>query len=371
MQGLCPVSLPTTWPVNFEERAKPLTGCYPALQSGIGTAITRKAQAGPGMITAGRISMRRVTVPLLAALALITTFGSSAAPVPALAAGRPHQAVRAAKVSNVPLLGVTASRTKQLKRDIAEFGQLPIIHVFSRRIPRSWRWGVLRAVKSAILISFNAPPSKIISGADNAALAHFFDTAPAGRLVYWNYFHEPENNIAKGQFTAAAFRAAWDHIDVIARAAHNPDLKATLILMAYDLRRGAHRDWKDYYPGNADVDVFGWDSYPRGSANGSRHPQATPPAVFLGPAIAVSKSMGKPFGFGEFGLNTTARRGPWLTSVGKYLLASGAAFATMFDGPAGRLKVTDGPSIAAWRAIVARSASASGKQRHDHFRITM
>lgn len=304
--------------------------------------------------------MRRVFVQLPAVLTLITAFGLSAVSVPALAAGGPKESVPAAKVSHVPLLGVTASGTAQLKQDTTEFGRLPIIHVFSHGIPGSWTSGVLGADKSAVLISFNAPPSKIISGADNAALAHFFDAAPAGRLVYWNYIHEPENNIAQGQFTAAAFKAAWDHIDVIARAAHNPDLKATLILMAYDLRPGAHRDWKNYYPGNADVDVFGWDSYPLGSAHGSTHPQLTPPAVFLGPAIAVSKSMGKPFGFGEFGLNTTAGRGQWLTSVGNYLLASGAAFATMFDGPAGKLKVTDGPSIAAWRAVVARSAASSG-----------
>ena len=44
-----------------------------------------------------------------------------------------------------------------------------------------------------------------------------------------------------------------------------------------------------------------------GSAT-NENPQLTPPADFMGPAIAASKSVGLPYGFAEFGLSTATGR---------------------------------------------------------------
>lgn len=46
--------------------------------------------------------------------------------------------------------------------------------------PNAWTTGLAAANKSAVIVSFNAQPTTILSGQDDAALSHFFDTAPAG-----------------------------------------------------------------------------------------------------------------------------------------------------------------------------------------------
>jgi hypothetical protein len=59
--------------------------------------------------------------------------------------------------------------------------------------------GLAGANKSAVIVSFKAQPQTVLSGADDAALAHFFTTAPTGHPIYWSYWHEPENDAAHGR----------------------------------------------------------------------------------------------------------------------------------------------------------------------------
>jgi hypothetical protein len=205
-------------------------------------------------------------------------------------------------------------------------------------------------------VSFKALPSKILSGADDGRLSHFFRTAPTGHLIYYSYYHEPENNIANGQFTARAYREAWAHIVRLARKVHNRDLRSTLILMAYDLRRCSHRDWRSYLPRGGVINTLGWDAYPAGDTH------LTAPAKFMGPAVAASEAAGLPFGFAEFGVTTQSGRGAWLRKVGRYIRNSGARFGTLFDSspPVPSMRLTNTGSIRAWEKVVTRSDIANG-----------
>ena len=53
-------------------------------------------------------------------------------------------------------------------------------------------------------------------------LEHFFDTAPTGHPIYYVYYHEPEDNIAHGEFTAADYKAAWAHVVALANQRTTP-----------------------------------------------------------------------------------------------------------------------------------------------------
>lgn len=154
------------------------------------------------------------------------------------------------------------------------------------------------------------------------------------------------------------YKAAWTRIVALAGRAGNPDLQSTLILTSYDLSPQSGRNWRDYLAGGGVISTLGWDAYPAGSVQ-DRNPQATPPADFMGPAVAASKSAGLPFGFAEFALATRNGRPGWLNDVGNYLASSGALFGTYFDsaGFAG-MQLTDSPSISAWRSVVARSGTS-------------
>ncbi len=260
--------------------------------------------------------------------------------------------------SSVPLLGSSVSNASQLSRNTSEFGRMDVVRVFYPGLPSAsaWTGGMAGANHSAVVVSFNAAPGQILSGADDGALSHFFATAPRTYPIYWSYFHEPEDNIARGEFTAAAYRAAWAHIVTLANRVNNPQLHSTLILMAYDVSKYSHRNWKDYLPAGNIISTIGWDAYP---ALGSK---ALPPSQFMAPAAAAAKAAGLSFGFAEFGMYTSAGRAQWLAQVGSWLMQSGAKFGTLFDSSAVQPPFTmnDSSSIAAWRGYVTASANGAG-----------
>jgi FlgD Ig-like domain len=298
---------------------------------------------------------RRVWV---VALGAVTALVAAAITLGGAFSGR-QNVVFAANSGSAPLMGASVPNLADLARDTAEFGQMGIYRVYYTGLPQAnaWTTGLPAANHSAVIVSFNALPSAILSGADDSVLSHFFDTAPTGHAIYYSYIHEPEEHITDGQFTAAAYRAAWAHIVALANEAHNPYLHSTLIMMAYDLRPASHRDWHDYLPSGGIISTIAWDAYPPG-AN-----QLTPPAQFLAPEVAASKASGIPFGFAEFGVTDLSGRPDWLKAVGNYLMSSGALFGTLFDSqPPGTpdLILTDSPSIDAWRSIVTESDIQNG-----------
>jgi hypothetical protein len=271
-----------------------------------------------------------------------------------------HAELTASSGATVPLLGSSVLSQPDLATDTADFGRMPIVRVYYPGLPspNAWTTGLPEANHSAVIVSFKALPTTILSGADDAALRHFFNSAPSGHPIYYSYYHEPEDNIAAGQFRLADYKAAWARVASIANAAHNPSLHSTLILMSWDLVIASHRHWKDYLPGGGIISTLGWDAYPVGSAT-NVHPQLTPPDGFMGPAIAASKSVGLPYGFPEFGLSTPQGRPGWLATVGNYIMKSGALFAAYFNGndQYPTLRLTDAASIAVWRGFVAESRS--------------
>jgi hypothetical protein len=280
-----------------------------------------------------------------------------------VAVSRQHSGLGLEKLASspVPLFGSSVTGAN-LAQTTAQFGRMPIDRVYYAGLPASnaWTGGLASANDSAVIVSFKALPADILSGADDAILSHFFDTAPAGHPIYFSYYHEPEDNIADGEFTAGDYKAAWARVVQLADAARNPDLHSTLILMEWDLQKASGRNWKDYLPGGGIISTLGWDAYSQGSAT-NVNPQPTPPADFMGPAIAASKSVGLPYGFAEFGLSTATGRSAWMTEVGNYLLTSGALFATVFNGAPQypTLQLTDQASQDVWRGFVTKSEAAT------------
>ena len=272
-----------------------------------------------------------------------------------------HTILTTSGATSVPLLGSSVNSHSDLRTFTANYGHMPIVRVYYSGLPESdaWTTGLPAANHSAVIVSFKALPSAILSGRDDAVLRHFFDTAPFGHPIYYTYFHEPEDNIEAGQFGLSGYKAAWAHVVKLAQGAHNPYLHSTLILMAWDLDPHSHRDWKNYLPPGGIISTLGWDAYPVGSAE-NHDPQLTPASQFLGPVIAASKSVHLPYGFAEFGLSTSRGRAAWLRSVGNYIMHSGALFATYFDGnhQYPTLRLTDAASIAVWRGFVAQSRAA-------------
>jgi hypothetical protein len=273
-------------------------------------------------------------------------------------AGGTHAPVKAAPSSGTKFGATVWPKTgeslpKAVARESADYGQLGVLRGFATGLPKGWA-NYTTSTNGDLVASFKAAPRDVLAGKVDAPLRAWFASAPTDRNVYWSYYHEPEDNIAKGEFTAADYRAAWVHLTALARST-NPRLHSTLVLMAWSVDPASGRNWRDYYAGNSTIDVLGWDAYNL-VANKGRYD--TPDHVF-GKSIAVSKSVGKPYGFAEFGSVIAAGdngtgRGAWLRSAGSYLRSSGSLWAAYFDAPVGgEFRFVDGPSAAAWRSVMA------------------
>lgn len=217
-----------------------------------------------------------------------------------------------------------------LAREDALFNGLEVVRVFNSGLPRAWP-GEPDPGSRPVIVSFKATPAQILAGQHDAALSRWFAGAPRNKVTWWSYFHEPEDDIQRGHFTAAQYRQAWQRIAGLADTAGNPQLRATLILMGWTLESSSGRNWRDYYPGPATIDVLGWDLYNLSWKNGNYRD----PVDNFDQVVAVSQAEGLPFGIAETGtpiLNgDAAGRAAWLQGAIEYLSTNGAQFVAYFD----------------------------------------
>lgn len=245
------------------------------------------------------------------------------------------------------------SNQQALERHDRMFNGLEVVRIFYPGLPANWP-GKVNTGNRPVIVSFKASPSEINSGSLDQRMRDWFRTAPRDRTIWWTYYHEPEDNIEAGEFTAATYRTAWQRLVRLADEAGNPNLQATLILMGWTLEPGSKRNWRDYYAGPEYIDVLGWDLYNLQWKKGTYKN----PAENFQKVIAVSQAEGKPFGIAETGTpllggDTGAQRAAWLRGTIEVLSRAGAQFIAYFhlDWPSAGIdyRLHDEPSRAVWR----------------------
>ncbi|PZS33618.1 MAG: hypothetical protein DLM59_06125 [Pseudonocardiales bacterium] len=242
-----------------------------------------------------------------------------------------------------------------LRRSESAYGHLGVIRYFDGNAPDSWPALTAKLKTHDAIVSWRIPPKDVLSGRYDTLIRDWFASAPTDRMTWYSYMHEPEDNIARGEFTAADYRAAFQHVTQLARSAANPKLRSTLILMCFTANPASGRNWRDYFAGSANVDVMGWDCYNHGNGAGG---YGTPANLFAN-AIADSRSVGLPWGIAELGSTLAGGdrgqgRAAWLTACARYLSSRGAAFVSYFDtnGAGTDYRLLDKPSRGAWHDVV-------------------
>jgi hypothetical protein len=240
------------------------------------------------------------------------------------------------------------------------FSDLPVVRVFNQGLPRDWTAKEIIEGRT-VVVSFKADPTDVVEGRHDAALRRWFASTPPNSDVYWTYFHEPEDDIERGDFTAEEFRDAWRHLRKLADETRRPNLHATLVLMGWSTNPKSGREWTDYYPGGDVIDVIGWDNYNLSARNGR---YADPEDIF-GRVIEVSEEVGKPWGIAETGSllvrgDDGTARAEWLGRVGEYLVERGAVWVTYFESTVGGdFRLHDEASRQVWAELVRQSALAA------------
>jgi len=250
--------------------------------------------------------------------------------------------------------GDGSSTAQALARETTAFGRPDIVRTYYTGMPKAWP-GSAGVSGGPVAVSFKAAPKDVTSGRLDSQFASWFASAPKDRPIFWSYFHEPENDVESGSFTTADYRAAWVHLAGLADRANNPQLRSNLILMCWTLQSGSHRNWQDYFAGASVIDTIGWDCYNKSFSKGSYGD----PASMLGKAVATSKAAGVNWAVAELGSKMASGdngtgRAQWLTAVGSYARANGAAYITYFDSTVGGdFRLLDAASRNAWRQVIA------------------
>ncbi len=232
------------------------------------------------------------------------------------------------------------------------YGKPGMLRIFHPGAPSGWHAATV-AKGVDLSVSFKIHPKTILSGASDAKLRTWFRSAPKDVTIFWTYFHEPENNIQRGEFTASQYRAAWQRIHKIANEICQTNMHSTLILMDWTLDPRSGRTFDDYYPGTAYIDVLSWDPYNPWRGTIYKNPKAIFEKVVL-----KSRAEGKPYAIAEtgsllMGNDEGIGRAAWLKSMATYLRQNGALHAAYFDTTVSRydMRLLDKPSQEAWRGI--------------------
>lgn len=129
----------------------------------------------------------------------------------------------------------------------------------------------------------------VAAGQYDAQITAFCKAWTGPGTLYAGPNHEPDQD--GRSYTAAQFSAAAARVCQVIKAAGNPLVKSTVILMSYTLTKGPDA-WKAWYAGY-EPDVIGWDGYWRPTT------QRTAEAV-LGPCRDAAA--GKPWLIGEISM---------------------------------------------------------------------
>src|SRR3954447_4974555 len=214
--------------------------------------------------------------------------------------------------------------------------------------------------------------------AAQAAFSRFLNTIPAGHQTVVVAWHEPEDNIRRGDFTLAQWGTMNNKVGQIIRSKHRPELRHGICLMGpwtFDSRSPYFRyAWRSVLDFNL-VDVVGIDPYKFHSTDPPLERMLTVPNYGTGGAnpstMQTLVSWGKPVALMEWGVVSTdvTSRQPISDTARARWISDGHAWmkawndrdsirieaALYFD-----LNVSTGNSLLSGEALKAFAASARG-----------
>ncbi|MBA2558475.1 MAG: hypothetical protein H0V07_01065 [Propionibacteriales bacterium] len=213
-------------------------------------------------------------------------------------------------------------------------GYVGVARVFySGMLPATWNPSKEGASpQSACQVSFKADPASVAAGHFDRRIVSWLNSIPSGWKVYFTFWHEPNDELRAGRFSAASYRAAWARLSHLVRErAHlKRDVRVRLVpvFMAYNVGHAGY--WSDsWVPRPSDVAFLSWDIYgnPTGGT-GLRGPYPQP-RKRINPCLLVTQRLGfEHWGVSEFNAprrswdtDESARR-RWLARFRQYALST-------------------------------------------------
>ena len=192
--------------------------------------------------------------------------------------------------------------------------------------------------------SFNVPPAAVVAGNWDARIGTFVASTPRNTIL--SLWHEPEQEIERGLYTAAQFRAMMVRFKRLVDAQNARDggrRLVSVVLMVSTFTGFKGRDPNTYWPGSAGADLIAVDAYgspsgtntdryPAGYTDGRRWRTA---ATLLTPVHTFAVNKNTRWGVSEFGylidVNNPAHKAHTITDGVAYARSHGAVMFEYYD----------------------------------------
>jgi hypothetical protein len=193
------------------------------------------------------------------------------------------------------------------------------------------------------------PPAEVAAGSWDTRISAFVATTPRNSIL--SIWHEPEQEIEQGVFTAAAFRDMMVRYKGLVGAQNLRDggtRLVSVVLMVSTFTGFNGRTPETYWPGSSGADLISVDAY--GSPSGTNTTRApigytdgrnwkTADAL-LSPVYSFAVSKGAQWGVSEFGylvdVNNPTRKAQTITDGVAYARSHGAVMFEYYDSSGSR-----------------------------------
>lgn len=285
--------------------------------------------------------------------------------VSALLLGALLQPAPASAATRLPIFGSSTQMQEgeRLPQTIARYegniGRLGAVRLF-QTVPKPSAFDDLGSRNG--IISFRLPPGEVLSGRYDRDFRAFFAAAPRDHRTFWSYYHEADVAYQHHALNdLAQFRAAYTRVARLARAAGNPQLRTTVILVGWTANPKSGLKVSQFMPAAGLTDLVAWDNYNSWFQHNDQG--YGDPSGMVEYDRAAAASVGLPFAVAEFGSTLTTRggvpdlagRAAWITRFCREAASRGAVFVSYFDHVtpgAADYRLLDAPSRQAYRAVV-------------------
>ncbi|MEJ7706372.1 MAG: hypothetical protein WKF82_03250 [Nocardioidaceae bacterium] len=267
------------------------------------------------------------------------------------------------------MYGINANDARVVTRKQALCGSIGVARTcYAGMLPATWdpsKEGASPQYKCHV--SFKADPAAVAAGQYDARIVGWLQSIPAGWRVYLTFWHEPNDELREGRFTATSFRAAWSRLSAVVHEVTGLSegvlVQPVPVFMGYQV--GLEGYWSDdWVPHPNEVAFLSWDIYGNPAGGSGLSGGYPTPQSRIDPCLEATERIG----FGRWGVsefNAPARtwdvdesaRRTWLTNFHTYARSRSAASRRSLVHPArsccGRAEEPTGtkPSVLLRRGI--------------------
>jgi hypothetical protein len=195
------------------------------------------------------------------------------------------------------------------------------------------------AGRNASVWSFKPPFVQFLAGALDADFMAALNSIPDdGYQRYVIVYHEPEDNIENGEFTASQYREAQVRARAIIDGANTK--RQTRIrfggnLMSWSFQTASNRNPENYFPGAGVWDFLALDGYSGRNEKTNTWTGGRSPDEIFGSALEFCTQKGVRFAIAETGIDVLAPepdRVAWIKSCRNYAKGANCEFWCYWDG---------------------------------------